>query len=125
MPYDTTKMKAWEIAEAAEKKLPTPDEWRERLGLARDEVIPYGRVCKLDFIKNINRVAELRQGQAGWIQLARAFNIDLSAVSGKVNTVEKDVRNRLRKTAGGPSGGGAGGASVLDRHEGAGAVESE
>ncbi len=63
MPYDTTKMKAWEIAEAAEKNLPTPDEWREKLGLARDEVIPYGRVGKLDFIKIINRLAQKPDGK--------------------------------------------------------------
>jgi methylenetetrahydrofolate dehydrogenase (NADP+)/methenyltetrahydrofolate cyclohydrolase/formyltetrahydrofolate synthetase len=63
MPYDTTKMKAWEIAEAAEKSLPTPNEWRDRLGLARDEVIPYGRVCKLDFIKVMNRLAQKPDGK--------------------------------------------------------------
>jgi len=63
VPYDITKMKAWEIAEAAEKNLPTPDQWRERLGLAGDEVIPYGRVGKLDFIKIINRLAQKPDGK--------------------------------------------------------------
>lgn len=62
MPYDTTKMKAWEIAEAAERNLPAPDEWRERLGLARDEVIPYGRVGKLDFLKIMHRLADRPDG---------------------------------------------------------------
>ena len=36
MPYDTSKMADWEIAEAAEEKMPTPEEWREKLGLKRD-----------------------------------------------------------------------------------------
>ena len=62
MPYDTTRMKAWEIAEAAEKNLPAPDQWRERLGLARDEVIPYGRVGKLDFLKIMHRLADRPDG---------------------------------------------------------------
>jgi len=52
MPYDTTKMKDWQIAEAAEENMPTPDEWRERLNLQKDEIIPYGRLCRLDFIKS-------------------------------------------------------------------------
>ncbi len=63
MAYDTTSMKAWEIAEAAEKSLPSPDQWRERLGLARDEIIPYGRVGKLDFIKIINRLSHRPDGR--------------------------------------------------------------
>ncbi len=63
MPYDTTEMKAWQIAEAAEKHLPSPEEWQDRLGLARDEVIPYGRVGKLDFIKIINRLAGRPDGR--------------------------------------------------------------
>lgn len=63
MPYDTTRMKAWEIAEAAESKLPHPDEWRDRLGLAPDEVIPYGRVGKLDFIRIIRRLADRTDGR--------------------------------------------------------------
>ncbi len=51
MAYDTITMEDWQIAEAAEEHLPTPDEWRARLGLRSDEVIPMGRVCKLDFLK--------------------------------------------------------------------------
>ena len=38
MAYDATKMKDWQIAEAAEENMPTPDEFRERLHLEKDEV---------------------------------------------------------------------------------------
>jgi formyltetrahydrofolate synthetase len=44
MPYDAVKMKDWQISEAAEKNMPTPDEWREKLGLQKDELIPFGRL---------------------------------------------------------------------------------
>ena len=51
MPYDATKMADWEIAQAAEKNMPSPAAWRERLGLQEDEILPMGRVCKLNFLK--------------------------------------------------------------------------
>ena len=40
MAYDATKMKDWQISEAAEKNMPTPEEWGEKLGLKKDEIIP-------------------------------------------------------------------------------------
>jgi len=49
-------MKDWQIAEAAEENMPTPDEFRERLNLEKDEIIPFGRICKLDFLKIIERL---------------------------------------------------------------------
>ena len=56
MAYDAVKMKDWQIAEAAEENMPTSDEWRERLNLQKDEIIPYGRLCRLDFMKIIERL---------------------------------------------------------------------
>ena len=63
MAYDATKMKDWQIAEAAEANMPTPDEWRERLNLQKDEIIPYGRICKLDFMKIIERLKDKPDGK--------------------------------------------------------------
>ncbi len=37
--YDPIHLQNWQISQAAEEKMPTPLEWRERLGLERDEVI--------------------------------------------------------------------------------------
>jgi len=54
--YDAVKMKDWQISEAAEVNMPTPDEWREKLGLEKDELLPYGRIAKLDFLKIIERL---------------------------------------------------------------------
>jgi len=56
MPYDATKMKDWQIAEAAEANMPGPDEWREKLNLQKDELSAYGRLSKLDFIKIMERL---------------------------------------------------------------------
>jgi len=61
--YDATKMKDWQIAEAAEANMPTPEEWREWMGLEKDEVLPYGRISKLDFLKIINRLKDRPDGK--------------------------------------------------------------
>ena len=63
MAYDATKMKDWQIAEAAEENMPTPDEFRERLNLEKDEIIPFGRICKLDFLKIIERIKDRPDGK--------------------------------------------------------------
>jgi len=61
--YDATKMKDWQISEAAESNMPTPDEWREKLGLEKDELIPHGRTPRLDFIKIIERLKNKPDGK--------------------------------------------------------------
>ncbi|HEY87979.1 MAG TPA: formate--tetrahydrofolate ligase [Dehalococcoidia bacterium] len=63
MAYDAVQMKDWQIAEAAEENMPGPEEWRERLGLEKDEVIPYGRISKLDFIKIMERLKDKPDGK--------------------------------------------------------------
>ncbi|MFC2060697.1 formate--tetrahydrofolate ligase [Chloroflexota bacterium] len=63
MAYDATKMEDWQISEAAEENMPTPDEWRERLGLQKEEVIPYGRLSRLDFMKIIDRLKDKPDGK--------------------------------------------------------------
>ena len=63
MAYDATKMKDWQIAEAAEANMPTTDEWVEKLNLQKDEILPYGRISKLDFIKIIERLKDKPDGK--------------------------------------------------------------
>ncbi len=63
MAYDATKLKDWQISEAAEENMPTPDEWREKLNLQKDEVVPYGRLCRLDFLKIIERLKAKPDGK--------------------------------------------------------------
>ncbi len=63
MPYDATKLADWQISEEAEKKMPTPEEWREKLGLHKDEMLPMGRLSKIDFLKVINRLKGKSDGK--------------------------------------------------------------
>ncbi len=59
---DPVKMKDWQIAEIAEENMPTWEEWRDKLGLKKDEVIPMGKLCRLDFMKIIDRLKNKKDG---------------------------------------------------------------
>ena len=63
MPYDPLKMSDWQIAEEAEKNMPQPGDWPDRLGLAREDVIPYGRVGRLDYAKIMHRLKDKPDGK--------------------------------------------------------------
>jgi formate--tetrahydrofolate ligase len=63
MAYDAVKMADWQISEAAEENMPTPEEWREKLNLEKDEVIPQGRLCRLDFMKIVERLKDKPDGK--------------------------------------------------------------
>jgi formate--tetrahydrofolate ligase len=63
MPFDATKLADWQISEEAEKKMPTPEAWREKLGLQHDEMLPMGRLSKIDFLKVINRLKNNPDGK--------------------------------------------------------------
>ena len=123
MPYDATKLTDWQIAEIAEDHLPRPEEWRERLGLEQDEMIPYGRTPKLDFLRLNKRLKNRPDGKY----------IDVTAITptplgeGKSTTslglIEglakrgKKVGGALRQPSGGPTmnvkGTAAGGGNAL------------
>ena len=63
MALDPTKYADWQISEEAEKHMPTPEEWREKLGLQKDEMLPMGRLSKIDFLKVINRLEKNPDGK--------------------------------------------------------------
>ena len=63
MPYDPTKLADWQIAQQAEREMPTPEEWAERLGLKKDEIIPYGRIAKLNYLKIYERLKARPNGK--------------------------------------------------------------
>ncbi len=123
MPYDAVKLADWEIAREAEKNMPTPEEWAERLGLKRDEIIIYGRVAKLDYLKLWERLKDKPLGKY----------IDVTAITptplgeGKTTTTlglieglakrGKSVGGAIRQPSAGPSmnikGTAAGGGNAL------------
>ncbi len=63
MAYNAVEMADWQISETAEANMPTPDEWREKLGLEKQEVLAMGRLAKLDFLKIIDRLKDKPDGK--------------------------------------------------------------
>ncbi len=59
MPYDATKMKDWQISEAAEVNMPTPWEFQEKLGLKKDEILPDGPALQARFHENHRAAQEI------------------------------------------------------------------
>lgn len=113
----------WQIAEEAEKDMPTPDHWREKMGLQKDEVIPMGKLCKLDYMKILNRMKDKQDGK--YIEVTAITPTPLG--EGKTTTVlglmeglgkrGKNVGGCLRQPSGGPTmnvkGTAAGGGKAL------------
>jgi formate--tetrahydrofolate ligase len=63
MAYNAVEMADWQISEAAEKNMPSPDEWCDKLGLQKDEMLPMGRLGKIDFLKVIDRLKDQQDGK--------------------------------------------------------------
>ncbi len=123
MPYDAVKMKEWQIAEAAEAKMPTPDEWREKLGLQKDEILPYGRISRLDFLKIFERLKKRKDGK--YIEVTAITPTPLgegktTTTMGLIEGLGKrglNVGGCIRQPSGGPTmnikGTAAGGGNAL------------
>ncbi|MDO8749745.1 MAG: formate--tetrahydrofolate ligase [Dehalococcoidia bacterium] len=123
MPYDVSKMADWQIAETAEEHMPTPEEWREKLGLQRDEILAYGKVSKLDFLKIMDRLKNKPDGK--YIEVTAVTPTPLG--EGKTTTTlglieglgkqGESVGGCIRQPSGGPTmnvkGTAAGGGNAI------------
>ncbi len=123
MPYDPTRMRDFEIAEAAVKNMPAPTDWQERLGLDQDEVIPYGRICKLDSMKIIKRLAGRPDGKYINVTAITPTPLGEGKTTTAIGLVEGlsrrgySVSAAIRQPSGGPTmnikGSAAGGGNAL------------
>jgi formyltetrahydrofolate synthetase len=123
MAYDVSKMADWQIAEAAAEHMPTPEEWREKLGLKKDEALAYGKVAKLDFLKIIERLKDKPDGK--YIEVTAVTPTPLG--EGKTTTTMglmeglgkqgENVGGCIRQPSGGPTmnvkGTAAGGGNAI------------
>jgi methylenetetrahydrofolate dehydrogenase (NADP+) / methenyltetrahydrofolate cyclohydrolase / formyltetrahydrofolate synthetase len=123
MPYNPMEMADWEISEAAEAGMPTPEEWRDRLGLERDEAIPMGRLCKLDFLRVMDRLAARPDGRYIEVTAITPTPLGEGKTTTSIGLLEglgkrgKRVGGCLRQPSGGPTmnikGTAAGGGNAL------------
>ncbi|MFH1486322.1 MAG: formate--tetrahydrofolate ligase [Chloroflexota bacterium] len=123
MAYDVSKMADWQIAEAAEESMPTPEQWREKLGLQKEEILAYGKVAKLDFLKIMDRLKSKPDGK--YIEVTAVTPTPLG--EGKTTTTMglieglgkqgENVGGCIRQPSGGPTmnvkGTAAGGGNAI------------
>ena len=120
---DPRKLPDWQVAEIAEETMPTVDEWQDKLGLKKDEIIPMGNLCKLDFMKMMERLKDRPDGK--YIEVTAITPTPLG--EGKTTTSMgliqglgkrgKNVAGCIRQPSGGPTmnvkGTAAGGGKAL------------
>jgi formyltetrahydrofolate synthetase len=122
MPYDAVKMADWQISEAAEEHLRSIWDWQKELGLQKDEVIPYGRLGKLDFMKIINRLGNKPDGKYVEVTAITPTPLGEGKTTTSMGLIEglgkrgKNVGGCIRQPSGGPTmnikGSAAGGGNA-------------
>ncbi|MBI5589242.1 MAG: formate--tetrahydrofolate ligase [Deltaproteobacteria bacterium] len=123
MAYNAVEMKDWQISEAAEAHMKTPEQWRDELGLQKDEILPMGRLAKLDFLKIINRLQNRPDGKYIEVTAITPTPLGEGKSTTSVGLMEglgkrgKNVGGALRQPSGGPTmnvkGTAAGGGNAL------------
>jgi formyltetrahydrofolate synthetase len=123
MAYNAVEMADWQISEEAEKNMPTPEEWRDKLGLTKDEILPMGRLSKLDFLKIIDRLKDKPDGKYIEVTAITPTPLGEGKSTTSLGLMEglgargKNVGGALRQPSGGPTmnvkGTAAGGGNSL------------
>lgn len=120
---DPRKLADWQIAEIAEENMPTIEEWQEKLGLKKEEIIPMGKLCKLDFMKIIDRLKDKPDGKYIEVTAITPTPLGEGKSTTSLGLIEglgkrgKNVGAVLRQPSGGPTmnikGTAAGGGKAL------------
>lgn len=123
MAYNAVEMKDWQISEAAEVNMKTPDQWRDELGLQKDEVIPMGKLAKLDFLNIMKRLENRPDGKYIEVTAITPTPLGEGKSTTSVGLMEglgkrgQNVGGALRQPSGGPTmnvkGTAAGGGNAL------------
>ena len=107
---DPTKMKDWEIAEAAEKDMKTVYQQAEELGLEKLELLPYGHhVAKLDYMSILNRLKNRQDGKYIEVTAITPTPLGEGKTTTSMGLVEglgklgKKVMGAIRQPSGGPT----------------------
>jgi formyltetrahydrofolate synthetase len=122
MAYDATTMADWQISEAAEEKMKSIWQLQEELGLEKDEVIPYGRIGRLNFMKIMERMKDKPDGKYIEVTAITPTPLGEGKTTTSMGLVEglgkrgKNVGGAIRQPSGGPTfnikGSAAGGGNA-------------
>ena len=76
MKLDPTKMKDWQIAEAAEENMKPVRQLADELGLKDDELLPAGRqLGKVDYMKVLSRLKNAPEAKYIDVSIARYLKL--------------------------------------------------
>jgi formyltetrahydrofolate synthetase len=107
---DATKMKDWEIAEAAAEDMKTVYQIAEELGLDKMELLPYGHyVGKLDYMTILDRLKEKQRGKYIEVTAITPTPLGEGKTTTSMGLVEglgklgKKVIGAIRQPSGGPT----------------------
>jgi methylenetetrahydrofolate dehydrogenase (NADP+)/methenyltetrahydrofolate cyclohydrolase/formyltetrahydrofolate synthetase len=107
---DPTKMKDWEIAEAAEENMKTVYQFAEELGLDKMELLPYGHyVGKLDYMSILKRLEGKKNGKYIEVTAITPTPLGEGKTTTSMGLVEglgklgKSVFGAIRQPSGGPT----------------------
>ncbi len=110
MKLDPTKMKDWQIAEAAEETMKTVYQLGEELALEKEELLPYGHyVAKIDYAKALERLKDKPDGKYIDVTAITPTPLGEGKSTCAVGLMEglgkrgKNVVGALRQPSGGPT----------------------
>ena len=110
MNLDPTKMKDWQIAEAAEEHMKTVYQLGDELGLEKEELLPYGHyVAKIDYKRVLERLKDRPDGKYIDVTAITPTPLGEGKSTCAVGLMEglgkrgKNVVGALRQPSGGPT----------------------
>ena len=122
MPYDPTVMTGWQISEAATEKMKSIWQLRDELSLENNEVLPYGKIGRLDFSKIIKRLNDKPDGKYIEVTAVTPTPLGEGKTTTSLGLIEglgkrgKNVGGAIRQSSGGPKmnvkGSAAGGGNA-------------
>jgi formate--tetrahydrofolate ligase len=123
MDADPRKLADWQIAEIAEEDMPTVDQAQEMLGLKKEEIIPMGKLCRVDFMKIMDRLKNKPDGKYIEVTAITPTPLGEGKTTTSMGLIEglgkrgKNVGGCIRQPSGGPTmnvkGTAAGGGKSL------------
>jgi methylenetetrahydrofolate dehydrogenase (NADP+) / methenyltetrahydrofolate cyclohydrolase / formyltetrahydrofolate synthetase len=122
MAYDATKMADWQISEAAETQMKSVWQLQEELGLTRDEMIPYGRIGRVNFAGIMERLQNKPNGKYIEVTAITPTPLGEGKTTTSMGLIEglgkrgQNVGGAIRQPSGGPTmnvkGSAAGGGNA-------------
>jgi len=122
MSYDATKMADWQISEAAEAHMKSVWQLQDEIGLTKEEIIPYGRIGRVNFAAIMERLQNKPNGKYIEVTAITPTPLGEGKTTTSMGLIEglgkrgKNVGGAIRQPSGGPTmnvkGSAAGGGNA-------------